>query len=123
MKRIVAFVKMLMAIVPLSLISTGFSAESVGSQSDMDGLWGARVVKLRAEDAKRGQLFDQGGAPLGPFHELEMSSPAAALKPNETMQHVQQTWHLKGSEKQLKELAYRLLGADLSGIEKGFVGK
>ena len=26
----------------------------------MDGLWGARVVKLRAEDAKRGQLFDQG---------------------------------------------------------------
>ena len=58
--RIIAFVSMLMAIVPLSLISTGFSAESVGSQSDMDGLWGARVVKLRAEDAKRGQLFDQG---------------------------------------------------------------
>ena len=58
--RIIAFVSMVMAIVPLSLISTGFSAESVGSQSDMDGLWGARVVKLRAEDAKRGQLFDQG---------------------------------------------------------------
>jgi alpha-L-fucosidase len=60
MMRIIAFVCVLMAIVPLSLISTGFSAESVGSQSDMDGLWGARVVKLRAEDAKRGQLFDQG---------------------------------------------------------------
>ena len=66
---------------------------------------------------------DQGGAPLGPFYELETSSPAAALKPNESMQHVQQTWHLKGSEKQLKELAYRLLGADLSRIENGFVGK
>ena len=58
--RIVAFVSMLMATVPLGLVSTGFSAESAESQSDMDGLWGARVVKLRAEDAKRGQLFDQG---------------------------------------------------------------
>ena len=49
-----------MVIVPLSLVCTGFSAESAGSQPDMDGLWGTRVVKLRAEDATRGQLFDQG---------------------------------------------------------------
>ena len=66
---------------------------------------------------------DQGGVPLGPFYELETSSPAAALQPNETMQHVQQTWHLKGSEEQLKALAYRLLNADLSEIEEGFVEK
>ena len=26
----------------------------------MDELWGDRVVKLRAENAKRGQLFDEG---------------------------------------------------------------
>ena len=60
MMRIVAFVSMLTAIVPLSFVSTCFSAESAGTQPDMDGLWGARVVKLRAEDATRGQLFDQG---------------------------------------------------------------
>jgi hypothetical protein len=66
---------------------------------------------------------DKGEAPLGPFYELETSSPAAALKPNETMQHVQQTWHLKGAEKQLELLAHQLLGADLSGIEKGFMGE
>jgi alpha-L-fucosidase len=34
-------------------------ANSERSQS-MDKLWGDRVVKLRAEDAKRGQLFDEG---------------------------------------------------------------
>jgi hypothetical protein len=39
------------------------------------------------------------------------------------MQHVQQTWHLKGAEKQLELLAHQLLGADLSGIEKGFMGE
>lgn len=65
----------------------------------------------------------QGGAPLGPFYELETSSPAAALEPNGTIQHVQQTWHMKGSDEQLKALAHQLLGADLSEIEKGFLEK
>ena len=64
---------------------------------------------------------EQGGAPLGPFYELETSSPAAALGPNEAMQHVQQTWHIKGPDEQLKVVAKRLLGVDLSDIEKGFV--
>ena len=45
---------------------------------------------------------EQGGAPLGPFYELETSSPAAALEPNGTMKHVQQTWHMKGSDEQLE---------------------
>jgi len=30
------------------------------SAQDMDKLWGDKVVKLRAQDAKRGQLFDEG---------------------------------------------------------------
>ncbi len=47
------------------VLSVGFSqacaAESKAADAPaMDGLWGARVVKLRAEDAERGQLFDQG---------------------------------------------------------------
>ena len=27
---------------------------------DMDAMWGENVVKLRAQDAKRGQLFEEG---------------------------------------------------------------
>ena len=64
---------------------------------------------------------EQGGSPLGPFYELETSSPAAALEPGRTMKHVQQTWHMKGSDEQLKSLAHQLFGADLSAIEKGFL--
>ena len=48
---------------------------------------------------------EPGAPPLGPFYELESSSPAAALKPNETMQHIQTTIHFKGEESVLNNIA------------------
>lgn len=35
-------------------------AQAVAQGQEMDNLWGERVIKLRAEDAERGQLFDEG---------------------------------------------------------------
>jgi len=61
-----------------------------------------------------------GVAPLGPFYELETSSPAAALKPGETMQHLQATFHIQGSEEALDILARKLLGTDLQSIKNAF---
>jgi len=63
---------------------------------------------------------EPGVAPLGPFYELETSSPAAALKPGESMQHVQRTFHIQGSEEQLSPIAQDLLGVDLDTIKKAF---
>ncbi len=63
---------------------------------------------------------EPGVAPLGPFYELETSSPAAALKPGETMRHVQRTFHIQGSEADLDPLARRLLGAKLDVIKTAF---
>ena len=63
---------------------------------------------------------EKGKPPLGPFYELETSSPAAALKPGETMMHVQQTLHLHGTEAQLDPLAKRLLGVSLQQITTRF---
>lgn len=60
---------------------------------------------------------EPGAAPLGPFYELETSSPAAALKPGETMKHVQRTFHIQGSEAELNPLAKRLLGVGLDAIK------
>ena len=51
---------LLAVILPLGLVCESLAVEKVAGQPNMDDLWGARVVKLRAEDAKRGQLFDQG---------------------------------------------------------------
>ncbi len=58
-----------------------------------------------------------GEPPLGPFYELETSSPAAALKPGETMQHVQQTLHIQGPSELLEPIAERMLGARLDQIK------
>ncbi|CAA6679933.1 FIG00412973: hypothetical protein [Lentimonas sp. CC4] len=63
---------------------------------------------------------EPGVDPLGPFYELETSSPAAALKPGETMRHVQRTFHIQGSEEALNPLARRLLGAPLETIKTAF---
>ncbi len=61
-----------------------------------------------------------GAEPLGPFYELETSSPAGALKPKETLTHKQQTYHLHGSEEQLDKISQQLLGASIKEIKAAF---
>lgn len=61
-----------------------------------------------------------GLAPLGPFYELETSSPAAALKPGQSMKHIQQTIHFQGSEKALEPISRALLGVGLKTIKAKF---
>ncbi|MEP4079456.1 MAG: DUF6786 family protein [Haloferula sp.] len=60
---------------------------------------------------------EPGADPLGPFYELETSSPAAALKPGEAMQHIQRTFHIQGSEELLNPIAKQLLGVELKEIK------
>jgi hypothetical protein len=59
-----------------------------------------------------------GAKPLGPFYELETSSPAAALGPGESLRHVHRTFHFQGPRPELDALARRLLGAPLDAIEQ-----
>jgi hypothetical protein len=63
---------------------------------------------------------EPGAAPLGPFYELETSSPAAALQPDESMRHIQWTLHIQGPETKLAPLARKLLGTDLAVIKSTF---
>ncbi|MEN8663168.1 MAG: DUF6786 family protein [Lentimonas sp.] len=63
---------------------------------------------------------EPGAAPLGPFYEIETSSPAAALKPRETMLHVSRTMHLHGTEAQLDPIAQRVFGVSLDEIKNSF---
>jgi len=63
---------------------------------------------------------EPGVPPMGPFYELETSSPAAALKPNETMVHIQTTIHLQGDEVALNKIAEQVLGVSLNEITNAF---
>ena len=63
---------------------------------------------------------EPGAKPLGPFYELETSSPAAALKPGEIISHVHRTFHLQGSEADLDSIAKATLGVTLEEIKTAF---
>ena len=57
-----------------------------------------------------------GAKPLGPFYEMESSSPAAALAPGGSIEHVHRTIHLSGPEPELDRLARATLGVGLEEI-------
>ena len=63
-----------------------------------------------------------GAKPLGPFYELETSSPAAALAPGASLVHRHRTLHIVGEESALDRVAQRVLGAGLTEITGVFVG-
>lgn len=61
---------------------------------------------------------EPGAKPLGPFYELETSSPALLLKPGESHTHTQTTIHLTGPRESLDAIASHSLGVGLDQIEK-----
>lgn len=60
---------------------------------------------------------EPGADPLGPFYELESSSPALLLKPEQSHTHIQTTLHLTGPRQALDLIAQRKLGLTLEEIE------
>ena len=61
-----------------------------------------------------------GAKPMGPFYELESSSPAKELQPGESLRHVQTTFHFQGGQTALDSLASRLLGTTVAEINAAF---
>ena len=58
-----------------------------------------------------------GAKPMGPFYELETSSPAAALAPGGSIVHVHRTYHFSGTEPQLDEIAKTIFGVTVAEIK------
>ncbi len=61
-----------------------------------------------------------GAKPMGPFYELESSSPAKELNPGEKITHTQTTFHFQGDEKAIDRLARQTLGVSISDINAAF---
>lgn len=57
-----------------------------------------------------------GGKPLGPFYELETSSPALALKPGESGNYLQTTYHFEGDIAELDRITLKVLGVSIQEI-------
>jgi len=58
----------------------------------------------------------EDGSQMGPFYEIEASSPATDLKPGESLNHIQYTLHLTGDTVKLDEVSRKILGISLKEI-------
>ena len=61
-----------------------------------------------------------GKPPLGPFYELETSSPALDLAPGQRYTHVHRTFHFVGAEADLDRLARRTLRIGVAELTNAF---
>jgi len=58
-----------------------------------------------------------GEKPMGPFYELESSSPAAALEPGKALEHTHRTVHIRGPEAKLDPIAKATLSVGIEEIK------
>jgi hypothetical protein len=65
-----------------------------------------------------GPLAD--GSQMGPFYEIESVSPAAFLKPGESLHHQHMVFHFTGDEAALDKVSRAMLGVSLEDIRKAF---
>jgi len=61
-----------------------------------------------------------GKKALGPFYELETSSPAVELKAGQSISHIHRVFHLVGPESELDRIAQATLQVSLDEIKKAF---
>ena len=61
-----------------------------------------------------------GAKPMGPFYELESSSPARELQSGQHIEHTQTTYHFQGDERALSDIASEVLGVSISEVRSAF---
>jgi hypothetical protein len=63
---------------------------------------------------------EPGKPPLGPFYELETSSPAAFLAPGASITHIHRTFHFQGDPNELDKISRAVLGVSTDQIAHAF---
>ena len=91
------------------------------SQRYVNSQWGAQEDPLKGDVVNS---YNDGpaddGSIMGPFYELESSSPAALLKPGEEIRHSQRIFHITGDEDLLSEITVKLFNLKLEEIKTAF---
>ena len=62
----------------------------------------------------------EDGSVMGPFYEIESSSPAALLAPGEKITHKQRIFHISGDETKLSLITEKLFNLPISEIKQAF---
>jgi len=87
----------------------------------LNGIWGEQDNPFNGDvlnSYNDGPVED--GSIMGPFYELESSSPGAELKPGESIVHKQYIYHFRGDESELEKIVSSLFGLSLTEIKSVF---
>ena len=87
----------------------------------MNSKWGKQDDPLSGDAVNSyndGPVAD--GSIMGPFYEIESSSPAAMLAPDEKITHTQRIFHISGDGTQLSKITEKLFNLPLSEIKQAF---
>lgn len=93
-----------------------------GAQDYVNSLWEQQREPYRGDvnNSYNDGPPAPGKKPLGPFYELESSSPAAALAPGASAEHVHRTLHFVGAPEDLDAVARASLGVGVADITSSF---
>ena len=87
----------------------------------LNGQWG------KQDDPFAGDMLNayndgpvEDGSIMGPFYEIETSSPGAELAVNESLLHKQETFHIQAEEDILNPIVEKLFGVNLETIKSQF---
>ena len=92
-----------------------------GKQKYVNSKWGKQKDPLSGDAVNSyndGPVAD--GSIMGPFYEIESSSPAAMLAPGGEITHKQQIFHISGNENKLSDITQKLFGTPLTSIVQAF---
>ncbi|MEL6556711.1 MAG: DUF6786 family protein [Bacteroidota bacterium] len=121
-------------------ISPASASDYVGSYDPIDGIltvvwyeklaanlpyvnsqWGEQDNPLRGDAINS---YNDGpnetGEAMGPFYEIESSSPAALLSPGDKLEHKQRVYHIKAGEEELEKIISQLFNTSVSKINNVF---
>jgi len=87
-----------------------------GASEYVNSLWQIQDEPFKGDAINSYNDGPVNGGQMGKLYELESSSPAAALAPNESLTHYHRTIHIKGSKEELDKIATKLLGVSVDAI-------
>ena len=97
-----------------------FFSKPEGVSDYVNSLWELQDDPFSGDVANSYNDGPVDGEAMGPFYELESSSPAAFLNPGESITHIHKTIHIQGNETQLDQITKELFRVELETIKQIF---
>jgi len=88
-----------------------------GTTDYVNSLWKLQDDPFSGDAVNAYNDGEIAGEQMGKFYEIESSSPAAALEPGGSIQHIHRTIHLKGHKEDLNRISMKILGKPVDAIK------